>query len=30
MRQRAVDAGCEDLLVKPLDPATLEELLAAP
>ena len=30
VRQRAVDAGCEDLLVKPLDPATLEELLAAP
>ena len=28
VRQRAVDAGCEDLLVKPLDPATLEELLA--
>ncbi|HEX6267803.1 MAG TPA: response regulator [Burkholderiales bacterium] len=30
MRQRAVEAGCEDLLVKPLNPATMEELLAAP
>jgi CheY-like chemotaxis protein len=29
MRQRAMDAGCEDLLVKPLNPATMEELLAA-
>jgi CheY-like chemotaxis protein len=29
VRQRAVEAGCEDLLVKPLDPATLEDLLAA-
>ena len=30
MRQRAMEAGCEDLLVKPLNPATMEELLAAP
>jgi CheY-like chemotaxis protein len=30
IRQRAMDAGCEDLLVKPLDPAMLEELLTVP
>ena len=27
LRRRAIDAGCEDLLVKPLDPAVLEDLL---
>jgi CheY-like chemotaxis protein len=27
-RRRALEAGCEDLLVKPLDPALLEDLLA--
>jgi CheY-like chemotaxis protein len=27
-RRRALEAGCEDLLVKPLDPALLEGLLA--
>jgi CheY-like chemotaxis protein len=26
-RRRALDAGCEELLVKPLDPAVLEDLL---
>lgn len=30
IRRRAMDAGCEELLVKPLNPATLEALLAAP
>jgi CheY-like chemotaxis protein len=29
-RRRALEAGCEDLLVKPLDPALLEDLLARP
>ena len=27
LRRRALDAGCEDLLAKPLDPAVLEDLL---
>ena len=27
LRRRALDAGCESLLVKPLDPAVLEDLL---
>jgi CheY-like chemotaxis protein len=27
LRRRALGAGCEDLLVKPLDPAVLEDLL---
>lgn len=27
LRRRAIEAGCEDLLVKPLDPAKLEDLL---
>ena len=30
LRRRAIDAGCEDLLVKPLSPSVLEELLARP
>jgi CheY-like chemotaxis protein len=30
IRRRALDAGCEGFCVKPLDPATLEELLAKP
>jgi len=30
VRQRAIASGCEDLLVKPLNPVTLEALLAAP
>lgn len=30
VRQRALDAGCEELYAKPLDPAVLEELLAKP
>jgi two-component system, chemotaxis family, CheB/CheR fusion protein len=30
VRQRAIASGCEDLLVKPLDPVVLENLLAAP
>jgi CheY-like chemotaxis protein len=29
LRRRALDAGCEELLAKPLDPAVLEELLSA-
>ena len=28
VRQRALDAGCEEVYAKPLDPALLEELLA--
>jgi CheY-like chemotaxis protein len=28
-RRRALDAGCEELFVKPLSPVALEELLAA-
>jgi CheY-like chemotaxis protein len=28
LRQRAIEAGCEELFVKPLSPVTLEELLA--
>jgi DNA-binding response OmpR family regulator len=30
IRQRALEAGCEDFYKKPLDPVTLEELLAKP
>jgi CheY-like chemotaxis protein len=29
-RRLAIEAGCEDLLVKPLSPSVLEELLARP
>lgn len=29
-RRLAIEAGCEDLLVKPLSPSVLEELLAKP
>jgi CheY-like chemotaxis protein len=28
VRQRAIDAGCEELFVKPMSPVALEELLA--
>ncbi len=30
LRRRALEAGCEELLVKPLNPVALEELLAKP
>lgn len=30
VRQRALNAGCEELYAKPLDPAVLEGLLAKP
>jgi two-component system CheB/CheR fusion protein len=30
LRQRVLDAGCEELYQKPLDPMKLEELLAQP
>jgi len=30
LRQRALDAGCEEFYRKPIDPAKLEELLAKP
>ena len=30
LRRHALEAGCEDLLVKPLSPVRLEELLAKP
>jgi CheY-like chemotaxis protein len=30
VRQRALDAGCDDFFVKPLAPTTLEELLEKP
>lgn len=30
LRQRALDAGCEDFYRKPIDPEKLEELLAKP
>lgn len=29
-RQRALDAGCEDYRVKPVEPAVIEEILAKP
>jgi CheY-like chemotaxis protein len=28
VRQKALEAGCEEVFAKPIDPATLEELLA--
>jgi CheY-like chemotaxis protein len=30
VRQRAIDAGCEEVYAKPMDPAVLEDLLAKP